>query len=78
MDIFLKVCSSDRVLFLGEGNFTFSASLVTQWKQNLDTLPHVVSTCYEDRPVSEVATDNIEKLRQMGVEVVLSVDATQW
>jgi len=77
MEVFFSVAPSDRILFLGEGNFTFSTSLVCRWNESFASLPHVVSTCFEDQPVSVLATENIERLKKMGVRVGFSVDATK-
>ncbi|NXL52488.1 FDXA1 protein, partial [Podilymbus podiceps] len=63
-----------RVLLLGEGNFSFAASLCGA--------PgiHVVATCYEsEEEVSgrERAAESIRRLRERGAEVVFSVDCTK-
>ena len=83
---------TSSVLFVGEGNFSFSNLLTEFWQQNLIrtkdrshmaenessiTLNNVYSTCYEDQPVSELAKENIGSLRQRGVNVYLGIDATK-
>ena len=79
------------VLLVGEGNFSFSNLLTEHWQQCLavtnnqsntsdtknSTLNKIYSTCYEDKPVSELASRNIEKLRKRGVNVLLGIDATK-
>ena len=72
---FLEIKESESVLFVGEGNFSFSEAVV----RNCKVAPgrHLVSTCFEDCPVSELASQNMDRLRQLGVEVMLSVDATR-
>ncbi|NXY51249.1 FDXA1 protein, partial [Ceuthmochares aereus] len=63
-----------RVLLLGEGNFSFAASLCGA------TRTHVVATCYEsEEEVSgwERAAENIQRLRERGAEIVFSVDCTK-
>ncbi|NWH80306.1 FDXA1 protein, partial [Piaya cayana] len=63
-----------RVLLLGEGNFSFAASLCGA------TGTHVVATCYEsEEEVSgwEGAAENIQRLRERGAEIVFSVDCTK-
>ncbi|NXT18805.1 FDXA1 protein, partial [Syrrhaptes paradoxus] len=63
-----------RVLLLGEGNFSFAASLCGAEGT------HVVATCYESE--EEVcgrgrAAESIRRLRETGAEVVFSVDCTK-
>ncbi|XP_074417417.1 ferredoxin-fold anticodon-binding domain-containing protein 1 isoform X2 [Larus michahellis] len=63
-----------RVLLLGEGNFSFAASLCGA------AGTHVVATCYESE--EEVcgrgrAAESIRRLREGGAEVVFSVDCTK-
>ncbi|NXN74491.1 FDXA1 protein, partial [Himantopus himantopus] len=63
-----------RVLLLGEGNFSFAASLCGA------AGTHVVATCYESE--EEVcgrgrAAESIRRLREAGAEVVFSVDCTK-
>ncbi|NXX12752.1 FDXA1 protein, partial [Podargus strigoides] len=63
-----------RVLLLGEGNFSFAASLCEA------AGTHVVATCYESQ--EEVsrrgrAAESIRRLRDRGAEVVFSVDCTK-
>ena len=73
---FVKKHSS--VLFLAEGNFSFSVSLMSSpyWKELKDSIS-VYSTCYEDEFVSEFAQENAAKLASCsGVQVLTGVDAT--
>jgi len=80
------------VLFVGEGNFSFSNLLTEYWERNITTkkdksnvflqenntkLQNIYSTCYENQPVSEFAKQNIDSLRQRGVNVYLGIDATK-
>ncbi|XP_069644089.1 ferredoxin-fold anticodon-binding domain-containing protein 1 isoform X2 [Haliaeetus albicilla] len=63
-----------RVLLLGEGNFSFAASLCGA------AGTHVVATCYESE--EEVAArgraaESIRRLRERGAEVLFSVDCTK-
>ncbi|NXH14533.1 FDXA1 protein, partial [Bucco capensis] len=63
-----------RVLLLGEGNFSFAASLCGAAGTQL------VATCYESHEeVSERqrAAENIQRLREGGAEVLFSVDCTK-
>ncbi|NWU77941.1 FDXA1 protein, partial [Onychorhynchus coronatus] len=63
-----------RVLLLGEGNFSFAASLCGAEGT------HVVATCYEseeDASRRGGAARSIRRLRESGAEVVFSVDCTK-
>ncbi|NWR35723.1 FDXA1 protein, partial [Tachuris rubrigastra] len=63
-----------RVLLLGEGNFSFAASLCGAEGT------HVVATCYEseeDASRRGGAARSIRRLRDSGAEVVFSVDCTK-
>ncbi|NXE23374.1 FDXA1 protein, partial [Ardeotis kori] len=63
-----------RVLLLGEGNFSFAASLCGA------AGIHIVATCYEsEEEVSRLggAAESIRRLRESGAEVVFSVDCTK-
>ncbi|NXF09778.1 FDXA1 protein, partial [Smithornis capensis] len=63
-----------RVLLLGEGNFSFAASLCGA------AGTHVVATCYEseeDATRRGGAARSIRRLRDCGAEVVFSVDCTK-
>ncbi|XP_027759312.1 ferredoxin-fold anticodon-binding domain-containing protein 1 [Empidonax traillii] len=63
-----------RVLLLGEGNFSFAASLCGARGT------HVVATCYEseeDASRRGGAARSIRRLRESGAEVVFSVDCTK-
>ncbi|NXM75634.1 FDXA1 protein, partial [Serilophus lunatus] len=63
-----------RVLLLGEGNFSFAASLCAA------AGTHVVATCYESEEEAtrrEGAARSIQRLRDSGAEVVFSVDCTK-
>ena len=79
------------VLFLGEGNFSFSTSLTGLWDQEIKSSKHnndevynnslmslndIYSTCYERHPVSSLAKGNIDLLKQKGVNVLLGIDGT--
>ena len=78
-----------KVLFVGEGNFSFSTGLTDMWQKELEarvtgndrddkvfSLSNVYSTCYENQPVSELSKKNVEYLNQRGVKVLLGIDAT--
>ena len=79
MESLLELKESDRVLFLAEGNFSFSVSVVEFWsKNNSFELPKIAATCFEQKPVSKIAEENVEKLKNFGVDVLFEADATKW
>ncbi|XP_034950603.1 mitochondrial ribosome-associated GTPase 2 [Chelonus insularis] len=61
----------DKVLLLGEGNFSFSVAL-SQYNLNIA----IVATCFETLPINDLAVKNIKILEKHGVTVYLGVDAT--
>jgi len=71
----------ETVLFVGEGNFSFSRNLIeTHWKNEIaksDDKTTILSTCFEDNFVSDFAADNAKKLSECGVTVLTGVDATR-
>lgn len=64
----------DHVLFVGEANFSLSLSIIRIW--NSSSTNNVWASCFELDPVSELAKDNIRQLEDIGVNVILGVDAT--
>jgi hypothetical protein len=79
MESLVELKPSDRVLFLAEGNFTFSWSLVEFWRQKYEfRLLKIAATCFEAEPVSPAAADNVQRLADLGVEVLFAADATKW
>ncbi|NXT47860.1 FDXA1 protein, partial [Pluvianellus socialis] len=63
-----------RVLLLGEGNFSFAASLCGA------TAAHIVATCYESEEEAcgrGGAAESVRRLRERGAEVLFSVDCTK-
>jgi len=75
-------------LLLGEGNFSFSASLVKRG-ESIDNVEnkisltrsfrHIYTTCYEneDTAQTEVKTRNINYLQERRVNIIYGVDATR-
>ncbi|XP_045620364.1 uncharacterized protein [Procambarus clarkii] len=69
----MRFAVGSRVLFVGEGDFSFVASLVEEdWCANV----HIVASCLQQQ-LTERAERNTVMLAERGVEVVLGVDATQ-
>jgi len=73
----------DHILLLGEGNFSFTAALVTLLAKHpaKKVTGHIVSTCFDDQKsldtkYSTEATDNIKMAEDFGVYVLTGVDAT--
>ncbi|EDL25765.1 RIKEN cDNA D630004A14, isoform CRA_c, partial [Mus musculus] len=65
-----------RLLLVGEGNFSFAASLI----DGLDPSVSVTATGFQHRAALEgdpVALENLKRLRERGVEVRFGVDCTQ-
>ncbi|XP_076764618.1 ferredoxin-fold anticodon-binding domain-containing protein 1 isoform X3 [Xylocopa sonorina] len=62
---------NDRVLLVGEGNFSFSVAL---FRLNLKI--NVIATCYETSVNQELGNKNIEYLKNNGICVLLGIDAT--
>jgi 25S rRNA (uracil2634-N3)-methyltransferase len=75
--------ASDRILLIGEGNFSFSRALIDHPPRDLDALPpeNITATaydteeeCYNKYPES---SSIVTFLRDRGVEVVFGVDGTR-
>ena len=74
---------TDRILLIGEGNFSFARALTCSPPPALEFLPpsNIVATAYdtEEECCSKYpeAIDIISSLRKKGVEILFSVDATK-
>jgi 25S rRNA (uracil2634-N3)-methyltransferase len=75
--------ASDKILLIGEGNFSFAVALLQHPPTPLDHLPpaSVVATaydaeeeCYAKYPGAE---QNVRLLREKGAQVLFNVDATK-
>ena len=91
MEDLFSLADVEYVLFVGEGNFSFSTSMIKFWQLSLSNsefrqedrnicefkLSNVYATCYENEPVSDNAKENIEILKEMGVNVRIGFDATK-
>ncbi|KAI8380955.1 uncharacterized protein BYT42DRAFT_593034 [Radiomyces spectabilis] len=72
--------SADKILLIGEGNFSFARSLVDHYLT--EGSEQLFATCYDTEAVlyekyGDEAKDNIEAVRVMGGTVLFEVDATQ-
>ena len=91
MEDLFSLADVEYVLFVGEGNFSFSTSMIKFWQLSLSNsefrqedrnicefkLSNVYATCYENEPVSVKAKENIKILKEMGVNVRIGFDATK-
>jgi 25S rRNA (uracil2634-N3)-methyltransferase len=75
--------ASDKILLIGEGNFSFAVALLQHPPTSLEHLPpaSVVATtydaeekCYAKYPDAE---QNVRVLREKGAQVLFNVDATK-
>lgn len=71
---------NDRILLVGEGNFSFARSLAENYMQQRPS--NIVATCFDDESVlyekyGNEAKSNVQALRDLGVTVLFSVDGTQ-
>ncbi|KAI8578792.1 hypothetical protein K450DRAFT_245549 [Umbelopsis ramanniana AG] len=69
----------DKILLVGEGNFSFARSLVENITNGGENL---VATCYDSEEVlyekyEGEAKDNIDVIKELGATVLFEVDATQ-
>ncbi|KAJ7651562.1 hypothetical protein DFH06DRAFT_996076 [Mycena polygramma] len=75
--------ATDKILLIGEGNFSFAQALIRDAPAELEHLPakNITATaydteeeCYEKYPE---AVEIVTALRAAGVEILFSIDATQ-
>ena len=59
---------NDKVLLLGEGNFSFSVNLLRHLskKENRSSFPNVCVTCYENEVNSDEMRQNVNALIELG------------
>ncbi|MPC07967.1 Mitochondrial ribosome-associated GTPase 2 [Portunus trituberculatus] len=69
----MHFAEGSRVLFVGEGDFSFTRALL---QKGQCAAVHLTATSFQHQP-SERARRNLEVLTEQGVEVVLGVDATR-
>ncbi|OCH88746.1 hypothetical protein OBBRIDRAFT_64695 [Obba rivulosa] len=75
--------ATDRILLIGEGNFSFTRALVLHPPASLEFLPpqNVTASAYDNEEgcYSKYpdAADIVQSLRDKGVEIVFGVDATK-
>jgi hypothetical protein len=71
---FLDRINSGISLLVGEGNLSFTLSLVKQ----VQTLPTLTTSTYESYPeLSDIGQYNAKLLRTIGIKVLHNIDATQ-
>lgn len=71
---------NDRILLIGEGNFSFARAIADHYMQRNPAL--ITATCLDSESVlyekyGDEAKDNIEALQDLGVTVLFDVDGTQ-
>jgi 25S rRNA (uracil2634-N3)-methyltransferase len=71
--------SSDKILLLGEGNFSFAKALSENYLE--EGSEGMTATCFDSEEVlytkyGDEAKDNLEYIRAMGATVLFDVDAT--
>lgn len=72
-----KFAHDEKVLFVGEGNFSFSAALVKTLK-NEELCQNITSSCYETEGLeSEIKIENMKCLSEHGCSVLSNVDAVK-
>jgi 25S rRNA (uracil2634-N3)-methyltransferase len=75
--------ASDRILLIGEGNFSFAVALLQHSPAPLDHLPpaNITATALDTEEECRVkypdAEHNVRVLREMGARVLFGVDATR-
>ena len=71
---FISKIKEDSTLLVGEGNLSFTISLV----QKLQLLPSLITSTYEDySELSECARANAKLLKRAGIKVLHGLDATE-
>ncbi|SAL94991.1 hypothetical protein [Absidia glauca] len=76
----VKFHDYDRVLLIGEGNFSYAAALVNQYY--LSGAERLTATCFDSEQVlydkyGDEAKDNVDLVRTMGGTVLFEVDGTK-
>ncbi|KAI8340642.1 hypothetical protein BC941DRAFT_500231 [Chlamydoabsidia padenii] len=76
----VKFHDYDRVLLIGEGNFSFAVALVNQYY--LGGAERLTATCFDSEQVlydkyGDEAKENVELVRTMGGTVLFEVDGTK-
>ena len=75
--------STDNILLVGEGDFSFARALVDNPPAELQYLPakNITATSYDQEPECYEkypgAREVVDKLRERGVQVLFGVDATR-
>ena len=79
MEILKNLNDQRRILFVGEGNFSFSRHLVEHFTSaNSCLFTNVVATCYEsEETICEKARENVKAMEALGVEIRFNFDVTK-
>lgn len=72
--------SKDKLLLVGEGNFSFAKSLAENYL--MEGAENMTATCYDSEEVLyekyQEAKENVELIRELGATVMFNVDATHF
>ncbi|ORE10169.1 hypothetical protein BCV72DRAFT_34930 [Rhizopus microsporus var. microsporus] len=75
-----EYCSKDKLLLVGEGNFSFAKSLAENYL--MEGAENMIATCYDSEEVLyekyQEAKENIELIRELGATVMFNIDATHF
>lgn len=76
-----QLSSKDKILLVGEGNFSFARSLAENYLE--EGAENLTATCYDTEKVlyekyCDEAKDNVEFVREFGGTVLFEVDATDF
>lgn len=74
-----QLSSKDKILLIGEGNFSFARSLAENYLE--EGAENMIATCFDTEDVlyqkyGDEAKENVEFVREFGGKVMFEVDAT--
>ncbi|KAI9499219.1 hypothetical protein BDB00DRAFT_753377 [Zychaea mexicana] len=75
-----KFTSTDRVLLIGEGNFSFAKSIAEHYMAS--NPGNIIATCYDSEQMlyekyADEAKSNVATLKELGVTVLFEIDGTK-